>query len=164
MNEKKMDEKDTKNHTVYVPVAYTVIWIIALAVGLLGNSILASFGFMSLISTIRGAVCWAFWTIYITFIIEFVICVFDLTIQHRLERFHSGVFHVLMMFAAITAAVLVSWFCYDKITHIDPTMNIFLFSMIFFASLQKLQSSWIQNNIERYIVSEKTAQLRTVAA
>lgn len=164
MNKKKMHEKDTKNHTIYVPVAYTVIWIIALAVGLLGNSILVSFGIMSLISTIRGAVCWAFWTVYITFIFEFIICIFDLTIQHRFERFRSGVFYILMMFAAITAAVLISWFCYDKITYINPTLNIFLFSMIFFASLQKFQSSWIQNNIEKYIVSERTIQRRTESA
>ena len=151
-------------HKSFVPALYTLVWFIALGIGLFGNICLASVGLIPLISTMHGAVCYAFWTVYMSFIFEFIICIFDLTIQYRLERFSSGVLNILLMFAGITAGVLGNWFCYDKMSGLDPTFNIFLFMMILFASMQKFQSSWIQNNINRYIDTKPTETRQAIAA
>lgn len=146
-------------HRYIVPVLHTLVWASGLVLSMFGNAL---FSCVSL-STEHGVINWAFWSVYVIFVLEYLIVIFDQKTVHRKAHFKANVLWLFMKFVFVTAGVVLSWLLYEKVKYNDA-LNPYLLSMIVFACLQKKQEVSFSNNAEKYLETEYVNRLQTKAA
>lgn len=159
----KMNDKEQCKHKKLVPIMYASIWTVSLVIGLLGNAPLASVGLFPLVTSMHTAINWAFWTVYFAFIAEFVVSIFDMTIIFRLHRFQGTILFVLLHFAVVAFSIVFFWIIYDRAT-CAIVGNIFLALTIIGAILQKFQTAWLPNNIDKFLSDNIPVRKQTISA
>lgn len=145
-------------HRYVVPVLHTLLWGVGLVFSLFGNRL---FSFVTLTAE-HEVLSWAFWNVYVIFVFEYLIVVFDQKICHNRAHFKSNVLWMLIRFVFVTIGVVMSWVLYDKVR--CDGLSPYLLSMIFFACWQKLEEMSFSNNIEKYLDKGNVNQLQIRAA
>ena len=146
-------------HRYIVPTLHTLVWALGLVLSIFSNAL---FSRVSL-STEHEVISWAFWSVYVIFVFEYLIVIFDQKTVHRKARFKANVLWLFMKFVFVTAGVVLSWLLYEKMEYADA-LNPYLLSMIVFACLQKKQEVSFSNNAEKYLDTNYVNRLQTTAA
>lgn len=146
-------------HECVVPWFRTVVWTMGLLLSLFGDGL---FSFVNLLDS-HDVKSWAFWCIYVIFVLEFLIVVVDQKIQYSEVSFNSKILWLIIRYSFVMFGVVVSWLLYDKLPR-GEGMSPYLLLMILFACLQKKQEVSFPNNIEKYLDRNRVHQFQTRAA
>lgn len=161
---KMMNITETLKHKYVVPTLYTLIWAVSLLMSLVGDTLLANLGLFPRITSIHGEISWLFWSVYVAFLFEFIVCAFDLIVQYKNMRFRGLVMYNLLYFAVTAGGVLVSWNLYDKSISGEIANKSFFIVMVLFAIMQKYHTTWLSNNIDKYFANDAPITIQTEAA
>ena len=146
-------------HERVVPWLHTLVWTVGLLLSLFGDGL---FSFVNLLDS-HDVKSWAFWCIYVIFVLEFLIVVLDQKIQYNEISFNSKILWLIIRYSFVMFGVVVSWLLYDKLTPEDD-ISPYLLLMILFACLQKNMEVSFPNNIEKYLDRNRVNQYQTRGA
>ena len=132
-------------HRYVVPLLYTLLWIIGIL--LCGREISSSNKILSQLE--YGDFFVAVFYIYVIFLFECVVGIFDKAIEHSKKQYTVNLLYLLCMILVNVALTL--WLCFRYIFENDTCSKYFWY-VIICMSILKLISCFFSNNITTFFV------------